>query len=217
MRRIFVLSLVTLIVVSPMLLMGAVCSRAIDIPIVVTANLPNKDSRGPFELDLDAALRSAGIKPQGGLIPSGVPASITLTHRDKFDLRKEQQIQELGPRIHSIYINNISVEANQNSISISLPAIEVGVTNLPNDSAIPTADKYVKVAVFSGIPAQDIGSLPAPTWEQDGLRSIKDSLLKFALAVQLKTTVKLRAGDPWPKGKIRLRVKFQFAFVLKPI
>lgn len=216
-RRISLYALLLVTLVSPTLFMGAVCSRAIDIPILVTANLPNKNSRGPFVLNLDTALREAGIQPQDGRIPSDAPKSITVTHSDKFDLRSEEQIKSFGSRVHSIYINDIQVEAQDNTLNTALPAIHVGVTQLPSDTTLPPTDQYTKVAEFSGVAASEKGALQAPAWESESFQVVKDALKTFAIAVELKTTITLKPGDPWPKGKAQFKLKFQFAFVIKPI
>ncbi|TNE47529.1 MAG: hypothetical protein EP343_19335 [Deltaproteobacteria bacterium] len=216
-RRISLYVLLFVLALSPTLLMGAVCSRAIDIPILVTANLPNKDSRGPFVLNLDAALRDAGIQPVNGRIPKNVQEPVIVKHRDKFDLRGEEQIKVLGNRVHSIYINDIQVEAQENTLNTPLPAIQVSVTNLPTSGTLPDTDDYTKVAEFTGVAALETGALQAPAWETESIGVVKDALKTFAIAVELKTVINLKADDPWPQGKAQFKLKFQFAFVIKPI
>lgn len=215
-RKLCLTSLFGLLLLSPLWLMGAVCSRAIDIPILVTANLPNKNSSEPFVLDVDSALRKAGIQPQGDRIPAGVPESVTLEHQDSVDLRSEQQIQSFGSRIQEIHINAMQVEMQENTLSTPLPAIQIAVSSLPVGTTT-TPLNHVKVAEISGIPAKTLGSLPNPVWEEAGLKQLGETLRQFALMVQLKTTIRLKAGDPWPSGKAQFQLKLQFAFVIKPI
>jgi len=215
--RAYQIALLGIVVLVPFLFTGAICSRALEIPIVVKASLPNKKSHSPFKLDLSAALLRAGITPHQGRIPNGVAKTITIFHKDQFDVRKEKEILQYGDKLETVYINKISIKASENTLNISLPPINLKISELPRSGLEPNAKSYISVGEIAGLSPKKIGLLPPLVWIPEGLPKFKKILKTFAIGFLLETTIKLKPGDPWPTGSATFSLKFEFAFVINPI
>jgi hypothetical protein len=207
----------SLIILAIVPLSGAVCSRAIDIPIVVRATLPHQDSDGPFVLDIDQALQQAGIKAENNKIPQNAPSQITISHIDKFDLRSQKEIAEHGQRIHSIYINEVSISAENNTLSIPLPSIEISAAPIPLSDDPPPEDSYTVIASIVGLPINEVGILSPPIWTPKGLPTVRKLLTQFAIGLRIQTHIPLKPGQNWPKGSVEFQMLFEFVLVIKAI
>lgn len=216
MNRLYRIALLFISVLIPHILGGAVCSQALDIPIIVKGTLPNEYSKAPFELNLDEKLKNAGVVSADGKIPQGAPKALELVHTDAFDLTKKPEFKQYRSRIHTAYINHVSIEVKKNSLNVHTPQLDISVAAL---SATKKADKapFTKVAELPPIAKGIIGTPADLIWIEKEYPRANYYLQKYILGLRINTQLKLTPGAPMPKGIIKLNIHFQATFVLKAL
>lgn len=202
------------IIFAPHILGGAMCSRALDLPIIVKATLPNEFSKESYTLNVEKALSEAGIKATNGKIPAGAPASIKVEHTDVFDLTKQSQFNEYSSRVNQVYINYVSAEITKNNLSIGLPRIDLSLAPMTSGT-LNGQEKFDVVAELPPLAQGIIGTPAEIVWEEERYQQANEYLKQFIIGVRMTAEIKLTPGADIPKGIVDFNLNIEATFVLK--
>jgi hypothetical protein len=211
------LLILALLIGLPHVLGGAVCSRALDLPIIVKGTLPNEFSKSAFALDVDKALQAAGITSTNGKVPAGSPETVTFSHTDVLDLSRKEEFKKYGAKVHSAYINYISLELVKNTLSTQIPELQFALAPTDTNGKPTAGNKFESVAQLPPLAKGIIGTPAEIVWEEKKFEQANQIIKSSTVGVRIETTIKLTPGADMPTGILEFNVHFEAASVLTVI
>ncbi len=184
------------------LLMGAVCGEVNEFPTVVKSTFPHSKSVRPFEFNISETLVKSGIKPVNGRLPKNAPPFVTVSYRDSINLKDMGggDLEKYKEKLE-IYINRLEVSAEENTLNYPIQGLKIYLIN---------GNSEVLLATTKGIGSGEEGLFPTPSWELAGLKTLKTAIRSGKLEFKAVALVPLKAGGPFPKGKVSVKITFEF-------